>query len=169
MPVRGNRKGAAAAAAERRVKVLEMRKAGFTFRQIGGQLDINEAQAYRDLARILSDILELARPDAVALRTLELERLDDLQKTLWRQAKAGNLGATDRLLRIMERRARLLGLDAPTKEEHSGPGGGPIVIANAMDLSRLSDQELQSLERLVGKAALPAPDAVRDTAGVGEA
>jgi len=27
---------------------------------------------------------------------------------------------------VMDRRAKLLGLDAAAKHEHSGPGGGPI-------------------------------------------
>ena len=38
------------------------------------------------------------------------------------------LAAIDRLLKIQERRARLLGLDAPKKMELGGPDGGPIPI-----------------------------------------
>jgi hypothetical protein len=37
-------------------------------------------------------------------------------------------------------RRELLGLDAPKRNEHSGPGGGPISLAG--DLSALSDEEL---------------------------
>lgn len=36
------------------------------------------------------------------------------------------LAAIDRAVRIMDRRARLLGLDAPTRKEISGPDGKPI-------------------------------------------
>lgn len=54
------------------------------------------------------------------LRSLELERLDRLLLGVWSQAAKGNQGAVDRALKIMERRARLLGLDAPTKQALDG-------------------------------------------------
>ncbi len=41
------------------------------------------------------------------------------------------LSGIDRGLRILERRARLLGLEAPVKAEIAGPGGGPIEIETA--------------------------------------
>jgi hypothetical protein len=48
-------------------------------------------------------------------RRHEAERLDELESAIWPNAMAGNLDAIDRCLAIMERRARLLGLDAPTR------------------------------------------------------
>ena len=54
--------------------------------------------------------------------TMELERLDSLWRTVYPEAKRGNLGAVDRSLRIMERRARLLGLDAPSKTDVTSGG-----------------------------------------------
>jgi hypothetical protein len=48
---------------------------------------------------------------AKELRDLEAARLDRLQEQPWLQAVQGNLAAIDRCLRIMERRAKLLGLD----------------------------------------------------------
>ncbi len=48
---------------------------------------------------------------------------------LWHRAMVeGDLRAVDRLLRVAERRARLLGLDLD-RVEVSGPGGGPIEVA----------------------------------------
>ena len=46
---------------------------------------------------------------------MELERLSALDAAHWDKAMQGNGEATDRVLRIMERRAKLLGLDAPIK------------------------------------------------------
>jgi hypothetical protein len=57
------------------------------------------------------------------VRELELTRLDAMLLPLWRRVQAGEEKAIDRALRIMERRARLLGLDAPTRGELSGPEG----------------------------------------------
>ena len=48
---------------------------------------------------------------AQALRDLETERLDRLQLALWPKAMRGDVAAVKAILRLMERRARLLGLD----------------------------------------------------------
>ena len=55
------------------------------------------------------------------VRDLELRRLDELCLSAYRAISDGNdLAGIDRCLRIMERRAKLLGLDAAEKVEHSG-------------------------------------------------
>jgi len=54
---------------------------------------------------------------AKELLALELSRLDQMMQALWPKARRGHLGAIDRVLRVMERRSRYLGLDAPTKLE----------------------------------------------------
>ncbi len=45
------------------------------------------------------------------LRQLELERLDAMLTAIWPQALNGYLGAIDRVLKIIERRSKLLGLE----------------------------------------------------------
>jgi len=57
----------------------------------------------------------------VHVRDLELQRLDDLYLIAYRAIIDGyDLAGIDRCLRIMERRSKLLGLDAAEKVEHSG-------------------------------------------------
>jgi hypothetical protein len=76
------------------------------------------------------------------LRALENQRLDKLFFVAYRQAvKDGNLAAIDRALRIMERRARLLGLDRPVRTEVTGADGAAIEITNVA---------LDELEALIG-------------------
>lgn len=60
------------------------------------------------------------------IRGIEAFRLDQLQVVAWRQAMNGDLSATDRVLRIMERRAKLQGLDAPT--QLAGTGSIEVVV-----------------------------------------
>ena len=48
-------------------------------------------------------------------RQLEVERLDALWRIMFAKAMAGSHQAVDRCLAIQDRRAKLLGLDAPTK------------------------------------------------------
>lgn len=119
--------GKSEAAAARRVKALDLRKAGASYRQIGAQLGVSEAQAFNDVKAALDALNKLEIAAAEDVRRLELERLDTLTLALWPNAKSGKEGAIDRILKLMERRAKLLGLDAPTKQELSGPDGEPLV------------------------------------------
>lgn len=57
----------------------------------------------------------LIRESARELRDLELARLDDLLLGLWADARKGNVAKIGRVLKVMQRRADLLGLDAPTR------------------------------------------------------
>lgn len=59
-------------------------------------------------------------------------------------------------IRAQERIDKLLGLEAPTKLEFSGVGGGPI--KTDVNLSRLSLEELEALERILQSASSPDVD-----------
>lgn len=55
----------------------------------------------------------------------------------------GDPAFVGKILDIHDRRARLLGLEAPSKHEHGGPDGGPIPIANAnVPLSEADQQAI---------------------------
>lgn len=76
----------------------------------------------------------LLRP-AEEVRTLEVARLDAMLLALWPQVKQGNQGAIEKALKVEERRAKLLGLDAPAKIAPTDPTGED-------EYSGLSDEEL---------------------------
>jgi len=63
---------------------------------------------------------------------LELERLDAMQAAIWDDAMNGHLGAIDRVLKIMERRAKLLGLDQLDVTQQPEPKI-EIVLAGGQD------------------------------------
>src|SRR6266542_3648245 len=65
-------------AAARRQQALDLRKAGASYRAIGAQLNISEAQAHRDVKAALARLAELELESADELRTMELDRLDAL-------------------------------------------------------------------------------------------
>jgi len=58
----------------------------------------------------------------------------------------------DRMLKIQERRARLLGLDAPVRRTLEGADGGPVVFDHN-SLRGLNDLELAQVVQLLEKAA----------------
>jgi len=100
---------------EKEKKVLELRRGGLTFDLIAERLGYANAsgaqKAYeRACSRIVYD-------DVVALRKAEMDRLDIAQAAIWNEVLQGRIQAVIALMKIMERRARLLGLDVPIKTQ----------------------------------------------------
>ena len=101
-------------AANRQRRALELRAAGQTFDVIASELGYRSASgAFRAVSAGLRKTLQ---EPAGTLRKLELERLTKLEAELWTKL-ARNVSVADKLLRVWERRARLLGLDAPNRVE----------------------------------------------------
>lgn len=117
--------------AEKVRKAIELRKAGATYDKIAEALGYeNRSGAYKIVVGALRDLVQ---EPAKELRTLEAERLDAMTLALWTRAQKGDLPAIDRLLRIMERRARLLGLDLPLAIDVGGREPITITIIDASD------------------------------------
>ena len=101
-------------AAARVARALELRKAGATYDAIARQCSYgSRAAAYHAVQRELARTLQEPADD---LRRLEAERLNDLYRAMAPKALGGDAYAVDRCLRIMERRAALLGIDAQPTE-----------------------------------------------------
>ena len=109
-------------AREREERSLNLRKSGATYDSIGRSLGITTDGAYKATIRALRRLNEKIIEGADELRRLEVERLDKMLAAIWGQVLNGNQGAIDRALRIGERRAKLMGLDAPTKTDLTTDG-----------------------------------------------
>lgn len=72
-------------------------------------------------------------------RTLELTRLDALQTALWEKAMNGDVKAALGVLRIIERRSRLLGLD----KQSVGQGAQTVVMSPAESAAWKETHECQ--------------------------
>jgi hypothetical protein len=89
---------------------FELRKAGASYELIAEKLGYSNAKsAESSIRRVLAS--KYKPEDVEEVVQLELARLDALQLIAWRRAKDGDLSAIDRILKIMERRAKYLGLD----------------------------------------------------------
>lgn len=97
--------------AERRKEALSLRLAGVGYKEIAEVLDVSVSTAHGDIQAALHDI---PKAEADQLRQEEAMRLDRLQRTVWPEAIKGRPEMIDRAIRIIDRRARLFGLDAPT-------------------------------------------------------
>ncbi len=119
-------RGDALAARSRAGDALRLRIEGRTFREIAVILKADVSTICRDIQRCLRDILQDNADAAETLRALEVERLDALHASIWPAAVGGNLAAIDRVLSIMQRRARLCGLDAPAKVAQTTADGADV-------------------------------------------
>jgi hypothetical protein len=98
-----------AAETVRRAQAVQMRLAGHTFDEIATELHYHDrGTAYRAVKLALSQV---GREDARELRDLDLMRLDRMLAIIWPQIEDGDLAAVDRALRILKRRAEILGYD----------------------------------------------------------
>lgn len=91
------------------------------YTQIGEKLGCNRSTACRYVLSELENLADKCREEAVQVRDLELHRLDELYLIAYHAISDGNdLAGIDRCLRIMERRAKLLGIDAAAKVDVQG-------------------------------------------------
>lgn len=138
--------------AERKRNALELRLAGASYRDIAQALEVSPATALQDCKEALADI---PAQQADEMRTVELSRLDRLQRAVWPRAVKGDLQAVDRAIKIIDRRAKLFGLDAPQQVQ---------ITANDIDLDAAVDKMLRVAEMALEKekSNRPVDDAVDD-------
>jgi hypothetical protein len=96
---------------DRERQVTALRRQGLTWEKIAQQAGYKSpsgaSEAYlRASARVVTE-------DVQTIRQLENDRLDLLFNAIWEQALAGDPKAVEACLKVMTRRARLLGLDTP--------------------------------------------------------
>jgi hypothetical protein len=130
----GNQGGKnALAVADRRRRALELRQDGIGYAAIATRLGYRTPSAAWKAVR--AGLRETLREPAEAVRRIELDRLDQITSVLWPAATAEppNFKALDRLLKVMQRRAALLGLDALKKLDHTSSGGGPFFKVYGFD------------------------------------
>lgn len=105
-----------AEAQAKRAQALELKKAGATNEQIvEAGIYANRGTVSRELKKALADITHDAAADVLKI---ELARLDTALMGIWGAVRNGDVFAIDRMLKIMDRRARYLGLDQPVEADN---------------------------------------------------
>jgi hypothetical protein len=89
-------------------KVLDLRTTGKSFYRINKTLGIQNSHQVFQRAIARDDNAQYRRDEALRL---EEARLDALQEGIWGRAVAGDPRAVEVAIKVLERRARLLGLD----------------------------------------------------------
>jgi len=145
--------------AERRRFVLTLRKMGWTYAKISAAVlkkygdtavprGYDDRYAYKDVKRELDKLRTETGDDAEDIRDIEVLRLESMLEAIFPKALRGDYRAIDRAIKISERLSKLLGIDAPSKQEHSGPGGTPIQIE---DVNETRQRLLESIQKSVAR------------------
>lgn len=92
--------------------IFRARLAGISPRRLAEQHGLQLAEVNAIVAKKLVRLDHSYRAQALAL---DLEMLGELQARTFKTAMTGDIGAGHLLLKIAERRADMLGLDAPTR------------------------------------------------------
>ena len=126
---------------ERQAKALELRKAGVSLAAIAEELGYASPSG---VSQAITAALEKTRAEpAGEYRELMTARLDEMLAVVWPVALSGDPDAIGSVLRIEERRARLMGLDRP---------GAPLSVKGLPKLEKAADV-LAVVGALVEKAA----------------
>lgn len=104
----------------RQAQAIELRRAGRSFSEIAASIGCGKSQAHRLVHAALLETRAQIAAQSEELKAEEISRLDALLGSLWAKARGGDLQAVDRVLKISERRSKLLGLDAPVRMAHGG-------------------------------------------------
>lgn len=125
---------------DREVQALELRRAGYSYAEIARAMGLSGKDTVHN---IVGRALErCVREPADAVVELETQRLDQLFKAVLPTALTGDPASVNSALRVMERRARLLGLDAPAQVHVQGESSSTLVIIGPFsDASRRAEVE----------------------------
>lgn len=136
-------------------EIVKHRIAGMAEVDIGERLGISQPK----VSRMLTDYFQKLHAETLTnldvIRQIELSRLNTLLITHWRLRT--NVGSAKIVLQINERISSLLGLDAAKKLDVNS---GATIMGAQLDLSKLNEEELMWLERILAKAGPLADDSV---------
>jgi hypothetical protein len=96
-------------------QALDLRIAGHSYAEIADVMAVSIPTAHQYVNEAIERMTAEEVRHAEVARSMMLLRLHALLAAQWKKALHGDVNATASCLRIMEREARLLGLDAPQR------------------------------------------------------
>lgn len=124
-------------ALQRRGKAWQLRvEQGLSYREIADHLGVSVAVAFDDLEAGRDEVREQHKGFAEDERVFQFNKLRGIGKKILEKFEATEdsfelVPLSRAYVKVTERIGKLLGLDAPllTKNEHTGPDGGPLLTA----------------------------------------
>lgn len=101
--------------AEESRRIVNLFLAGARVDEIARTMNLSRETVYRERRAALQSAMPLRDKAQAELVEVELQRLDRLQRAHWEAAVKGGIGSSKIVLACIDRRAKMLGLDAPVK------------------------------------------------------
>jgi transcriptional regulator with XRE-family HTH domain len=98
-----------------RKTALKLRAEGLSYKEIASEMGVSLQCAHNWVTAALEEARKDTAESIAELRELESTRLDRLLVKWFKKAEEGNAEALSAVLRIAERRAKMYGIDAPTR------------------------------------------------------
>jgi hypothetical protein len=101
-------------------RAVKLRRDGYTYREIAKEMKITLREAHRLVTRAFRAVQRHAKEATEQYVELQVERLEAMYRALaprMEKATEGQSRAIEVALKVLERQAKLLGLDAPAKTE----------------------------------------------------
>lgn len=98
-------------------RIVQDRRAGLDFDTIAEKYELAPQTVSRIINDRLSQTIRLRDAEVDLLRQQELERLDAVQAAAWTAASEGHIDSLKIVMNAIDRRCKLLGLDAPQQME----------------------------------------------------
>lgn len=138
----------------RRRKVAALLMAGVSDQTtIAEQLGVSNATISRDIKVIEAEWQAAAVQDIAAAKGKDLQRTERLIQALWQDAIKGKWLATDRIIALMQHRAKLLGLEAPQKREDTHRIEIMSIVEGIAESTGLDTAEILAEAERIVKAA----------------
>lgn len=138
---------------KRRRQAVALRQQGASIADIARTLDVAESTIKNDLSAALNSVRDSF--DTRELFLLEMQRLDRLQMAVYNDALKGDDKKIATVIKLMERRARLAGLDAEPDRDTSTQvhiSVNPQLFPPAVQ-QRLAAQQQRQPETIAGEEA----------------
>jgi hypothetical protein len=140
--------GARERAAINRERALSLRIKGLPLRAIGQALGVSHTMARKYIDHSMAELRRQELKSAEDARRLDLLRIDRALCGVMPRAEAGDPKAVLALCRLLERRSKLLGLDAPT----TAPAVNVAVLNTTAPAALTDQQRAERMEQLLGRA-----------------
>jgi len=135
---------------EREIKVWQYRVAGATFQQIADKLDYaNESGARAAFKRYVNRTKDETLNNEI--RELHKERLEIALLAIWPAVERGDLEAIKVMLKILERDAKMFGIDTPVKTEVEVTTYDGIYLRESTERLIQQIREIEEAEIIVGE------------------
>lgn len=139
--------------AERRNRAYNLRRAGLTYQQIADQIgpqyqlpNYSRQRAEEDVSAVRDGIVIQPAKDVLFE---DLERVQALLTAVWTDAMKGDTKAVTTASRLLDQRAKYLGLYSPIRQVLTGPDGGPIQVQDLSDPAAAYAAALEAVDALL--------------------